>query len=78
MAKLVLENMITSQGSNTNPYPVVDRFTKATLPARGTLNKVVFVTDGTFGPSLGAGSAYVGGGTFLNALLWTGIAYITI
>jgi hypothetical protein len=78
MAKLHLETPIASGPNNLNPYPVIDRFKLSTLPARGTLNKVVFVTDGTFAVSSGQGQAYVGGGTLLNVLWWNGQAWITL
>jgi hypothetical protein len=78
MSKLIVEGQTPmGQAANVNPYPTIDRFTLATLPKQGTINKAVLVTDGTFAPSTGLGSVYVGGGSLLNLIWWNGQAWIT-
>ena len=79
MAKLHIDAQYVSQ-SATNSYPAIDRFNAATnpIPVNGTDLKSAIVTDGTFAPTTGQGSAYVGGGSLLNVVWWNGFAWITV
>ncbi len=83
MAKLLFD-VPYPQGGNplVNPYPTVDRFALATLPAIASAGrgKCVIVTDGTFQhpATSGVGQAYVGGGTYENVIWNNGQAWITV